>query len=79
MSTSIEETVIEKLRVLPVEKRQEVLTFIENLVPPTGGSEPTIWEKIRKRAENVPEEVWEKLPRDGAEQHDHYLYGAPKK
>lgn len=79
MSMSIEETVIEKLRVLPVEKQQEVLSFIENLAAPSRKSEPTIWEKIRKRAQKVPDEVWEKLPRDGAEQHDHYLYGVPKK
>lgn len=29
--------------------------------------------------QDIPEEEWEKLPTDGAENHDHYLYGAPKK
>lgn len=29
-------------------------------------------------ASNVPEEVLEQLPSDGAEQHDHYIYGTPK-
>ena len=26
----------------------------------------------------VPPEEWDKLPHDGAVNHDHYLYGAPK-
>jgi hypothetical protein len=29
--------------------------------------------------EEVPAEEWEKLPRDGASEVDHYLYGSPKK
>ncbi len=28
---------------------------------------------------DIPAEEWQKLPTDGAENHDHYLYGAPKK
>ena len=28
---------------------------------------------------NFPEEELEPLPPDGAEEHDHYLYGSPKK
>ena len=28
---------------------------------------------------DIPAEEWDKLPTDGAENHDHYLYGAPKK
>jgi hypothetical protein len=27
----------------------------------------------------IPAEVRQKLPRDGAAQHDHYLYGTPKR
>jgi hypothetical protein len=27
----------------------------------------------------LPEEELRKLPHDGAEQHDHYIYGTPKK
>lgn len=38
-----------------------------------------IWEQVAEIFADVPEEELEKLPRDGAEQHDHYLYGAPKK
>ena len=28
---------------------------------------------------DVPEEVFERLPTDGAAQHDHYIYGTPKR
>jgi len=27
----------------------------------------------------LPDEVFERLPKDGASEHDHYLYGAPKR
>jgi hypothetical protein len=75
MST-IEQAISEKVQALPPEKQQEVLKFVESLSPPQPG---TIWEKLRQRASHVPDEVWDQVPADGAEQHDHYLYGAPKK
>jgi len=28
---------------------------------------------------DIPSDEWEKLPVDGAENHDHYLYGSRKK
>jgi hypothetical protein len=37
-----------------------------------------IWELFAETAKNIPEEVLDKLPTDGAAQHDHYLYGTPK-
>ena len=38
-----------------------------------------IWEIIKERADALPDELVAKLPTDGAEQHDHYIYGTPKK
>jgi hypothetical protein len=38
-----------------------------------------IWEKIVQRMAELPNEVFENLPRDGASEHDHYLYGTPKR
>lgn len=40
----------------------------------TISSQPTIWDKLLKLAGTV-----EGLPADLAENHDHYLYGTPKK
>jgi hypothetical protein len=39
----------------------------------------SVWAAIDEIMSAVPEEVLSRLPADGAEQHDHYLYGSPKK
>ena len=38
-----------------------------------------IWEAIEEIWRDVPAEELAKLPKDGASQHDHYIYGLPKK
>ena len=38
-----------------------------------------VWERIAELSRSLPDEVVAALPRDGASQLDHYLYGAPKK
>jgi hypothetical protein len=38
-----------------------------------------IWEVILDNMQDVPNEEFAKLPKDGASEHDHYLYGAPKR
>jgi hypothetical protein len=38
-----------------------------------------IWERILERSAAIPDEEWDKVPVDGAEQHDHYIYGTPKR
>jgi hypothetical protein len=34
---------------------------------------------IRENMEDVPAEIMAAMPTDGASQHDHYIYGWPKK
>jgi hypothetical protein len=34
---------------------------------------------IRENMKDVPREVMDAMPEDGASQHDHYIYGWPKK
>ena len=46
---------------------------------PTAVPRKPIWERILERSAAVPDEEWDKLPVDGAEQHDHYIYGTPKR
>ncbi|MBV9210685.1 MAG: hypothetical protein JOZ52_08655 [Acidobacteria bacterium] len=77
---------IEKLRELPPEKQREVLSFVETLLETkdSGNGQAatasnSIWEEIDEITAGVSEEAWERVPVDGSEQHDHYLYGAPKK
>ena len=38
-----------------------------------------LWERAAELRKTVPEEEWAKLPTDGAEQLDHYIYGSPKR
>ena len=38
-----------------------------------------IWEIFKETVDALPAEVVAQLPEDAAEQHDHYLYGTPKR
>jgi hypothetical protein len=37
------------------------------------------WKKFTRRIHGLPDEVFQGLPADGASEHDHYLYGSPKR
>jgi hypothetical protein len=50
----------------------------ERLAEPSGESRP-IWEVLLDNMKDVPPEEFAKLPKDGASEHDHYLYGHPKR
>ena len=80
MQTEIAQTIFEKVKILSLDKQEEVLEFIEEKlsVAEKRDSRP-IWEIAKEISESVPLEEWEKLPSDGSINHDHYLYGAPKK
>jgi hypothetical protein len=38
-----------------------------------------VWEMILEIMKDLPEEDIEGLPSDGSDQHDHYIYGTPKR
>ena len=38
-----------------------------------------IGDLIRERMSKVPPEIMAAMPKDGASQHDHYIYGCPKR
>lgn len=40
---------------------------------------PPIWERVAALTADAPPEELLKPPVDGASQHDHYLYGVPKR
>jgi len=46
---------------------------------PQKRDERPIWEVIADNMKDVPPSEFEKLPKDGASEHDHYLYGHPKR
>jgi hypothetical protein len=79
MSSRIEEAIVEKLRALDAEEQKQVLDFVERIERQKSQPAKTLWDAIQDIVKDVPDEVWERLPTDGSEQHDHYLYGSPKK
>lgn len=42
-------------------------------------AQPSVTERIIARARALPKETLDRLPADGASQHDHYIYGTPKR
>src|SRR5271165_1897898 len=46
---------------------------------PIPAAEKPIWEVIEEENRLIPPEVWDALPTDLSEQHDHYIYGTPKR
>jgi hypothetical protein len=51
----------------------------EPIIPAATSPRRHISEVIREIMSDVPLEDFESLPRDGASEHDHYLYGSPKR
>ena len=74
---SVGEIIHEALRLLETQERGAISNG-----PESGGMDKAakpIWETFDEIISDVPEEELRKLPADAAEQHDHYLYGAPKR
>jgi Arc/MetJ-type ribon-helix-helix transcriptional regulator len=46
---------------------------------PAAPAHKPIWERILERSAAIPDEEFDKLPTDLAEQHDHYLYTTAKR
>ncbi len=80
MQTEIAQTIFEKVKILPLNDQKEILEIVESktLLAAAKDARP-IWEVIAEISNEIPDEEWEKLPSDGSVNHDHYLYGAPKK
>ena len=79
MPTDLAQIVVEKMQTFPIEKQQKVLEFVELIEETEKPKGQSLLDKLEAISKQVPDEVWEKLPTDGAENIDHYLYGAPKK
>lgn len=67
------ETVVEVLKPIISDflKRQEDLLVAANHRP--------IWDIAQDLTRDMTDEEIRQLPTDGAEQHDHYIYGIPKR
>ena len=67
-----ENGVLKLAQPLPLKEHEQVRVTVEPARPP-------IWERIAALTADAPQEELAKLPTDGASQHDHYLYGTPKR
>ena len=65
-------------RLLRLLEAQHVSLLPEGDIPYDYSAKP-IWEEIDELIQRIPPEEFERLPVDGAEQHDHYIYGTPKR
>jgi antitoxin component of MazEF toxin-antitoxin module len=66
-------------RAAGVEPGGELVVEVENGRVIMGPARPTLAERIAALTADAPPEELDKLPIDGASQHDHYLYGTPKR
>ena len=67
---------------LPEEEVARIRKVLEEACEP-GPEGPNVFDRIDAMIEDltkdIPEEEWAKIPTDLSYNHDHYLYGAPKK
>ena len=62
-----------------VSAEQYALQVLDRDLKPADQPRRHISDVICEIMSDVPSEVWERLPTDGASEHDHYLYGSPKR
>jgi len=75
MSVDVIEQISRKVRLLPKAQQEQVRDFVDSLsLPPR-----TMLDVVRDIESEIPDDLLRKLPSDGSHNHDHYLYGAPKK
>ena len=84
MPDNKEAALIAKARAQGVSAQQYVQRIVdrdlqEPIIPAPASPRRHISEVIREIMSDVPLEDFESLPRDGASEHDHYLYGSPKR
>jgi len=76
-----EDGVFRPLEPVRLAEHQEITLVVETTenVANGAGDERPIWEVAADLARDIPEDVLSAVPADGAAQHDHYLYAAPKR
>jgi predicted DNA-binding antitoxin AbrB/MazE fold protein len=76
-----EDGVFRPLEPVRLAEHQEITLVLETAdnVASGAGDERPIWEVAADLACEIPEDALSAVPTDGAAQHDHYLYAAPKR
>jgi hypothetical protein len=84
MTANLEQAILAKIQALPDEKQREVLALVDGMLKEEQERRPLeavrpIWEIFEEISSQAPPGTWDSVPTDGSVNHDHYLYGAPKK
>lgn len=74
---TLRQEVIRQVEGLPEDQLHEVLRFVESMSGSQSSSR-SIEDKITTVVDEEAGDVWDEVPSDGAERHDHYIYGAPE-
>jgi antitoxin component of MazEF toxin-antitoxin module len=70
---------VELCRAAGVQPGAELVAEVQDGRIVLGPVRPSLAERIAARAQALPPETLDRLPPDGASQHDHYVYGTPKR
>jgi len=84
MNPTIEQQVIEAIRVLPETKQKQVLSYVKQIsqIETNKAKRPKkrkLLEKLEELREKLPKDAFKGYPTDGSLNHDHYLYGSAKR
>jgi Arc/MetJ-type ribon-helix-helix transcriptional regulator len=75
---SLDDAMVEAASMLVERLKQEQAQPSQPSASPPAPAHKPIWEVIEEENRSIPSEVWDALPTDLSEQHDHYIYGTPK-
>ena len=70
-----DEVIRKALDALDAKEQHEALPSAKKKKHPT----TPVWQRFQNAVRSIPEEELATLPPDGASEHDHYLYGIPKR
>lgn len=73
---ALRQEVIQQVKTLSEDRLQDVLRYVESLHGAERSSS-SVEEKIAALVEEEDKDIWTVVPVDGAEHHDHYIYGRP--
>jgi predicted DNA-binding antitoxin AbrB/MazE fold protein len=82
IDATYEDGVLKPSQPLPLSEHAQVRVTVEpqmEAAEQSPNNEVPLWEQILSLTRDLPPEAFEGLPSDGASQHDHYLYGSPKR
>lgn len=79
MDANIEQQIIETIRIMPEDKQLEALEYLKYKIEQEKPKKRKLFEKLDELMQQLPKDAFEGYPTDGSLNHDHYLYGSPKR